>query len=322
MKKFVKPTVVVSRCLGFEAVRYDGAIIYDDFIKRLAPFVKYITVCPEFEIGLGVPREPVRVVEIKGKRHLIQPATGLDLTDKMNRFSEKFLKSLPEVDGFIMKSRSPSSGIKDVKIYGGKEKSPVVGKGPGFFGEKILEMFPGAAVEDDGRLLNLKIREHFLTRIFAFASLRQVAGSGSMGKLVAFHSENKLLLMSSSQKEMRLLGKIVANHAKRKFPEIVKEYDTHFRQALSRPARESANVNTLMHALGYFSDRLNPREKKHFLDMLEKYRNRKAPLPAVTGIMHSWVIRFDEKYLADQTFFEPYPDELQGIIDSGKGREI
>ncbi|SYZ72330.1 conserved hypothetical protein [Candidatus Zixiibacteriota bacterium] len=322
MRKFEKPTVVVSHCLGFEAVRYNGAIINDDFVERLKGYVKFVTVCPEVEIGLGVPREPVRIVEIKGRRRLIQPATGLDLTEKMERFSEKFLKSLPEVDGFIMKSRSPSSGIKDVKIYSGKEKSPAIGKGPGFFGGEILEMFPGTAIEDEGRLLNLRIREHFLTRIFALAALRKVVGSGTIGKLVAFHTANKLLLMSASQKEMRLLGKIVANHEKRKFIDVGNDYDIHFRAALARPIRESANVNMLMHAFGYFSDKLSSNEKKHFLDLLEKYRNRRLPLAALTGIMHSWIIRFDEPYLAGQTFFELYPEELTELHDSGKGRDI
>ncbi len=322
MRVFPQPIIVVSQCLGFEAVRYNGAIIFDDFVKRLEPFVKYITVCPEVEIGLGVPREPVRIVEIKGVRRLIQPATGLDLTDKMNRFSEKFLRSLPEVDGFIMKSRSPSSGIKDVKIYGGHEKSPAVGKGPGFFGRMILEMFPDSAIEDEGRLLNLRIREHFLTRIFAIASLREVKKSRCRGRLVAFHSQNKLLLMSASQREMRILGKIVANHEQKKWPDIIHDYEIHFRQALHRPARESANVNTLMHALGYFSDKLSIKEKQHFLTALERYRKQKLPLSAVTGIIHSWVIRFGEKYLAEQTFFEPYPEEWTELIDSGKGRDV
>jgi uncharacterized protein YbgA (DUF1722 family)/uncharacterized protein YbbK (DUF523 family) len=322
MRKFARPIVVVSQCLGFAAVRYDGAIIHDDFVKKLEPHVKYITVCPEMEIGLGTPRDPVRIVRLAGDLRLIQPATGKDFTDKMNHFSEKFLGSLGEVDGFIMKSRSPSSGIKDVKIYQALEKAPAIGKGAGFFGGRILEMFPGAAIEDEGRLLNLKIREHFLTRIFTFASFREVQKSGAMARLVTFHAENKYLLMSANQKEMRIMGRIVANHEKRKFRELVEDYRIHLQNALLRPPRESANINTMMHVLGYFSDKLSAKEKSYFLNMLEKYRARKVTLPAVTSIIRAWIVRFDEKYLADQTFFEPYPEELVEIIDSGRGREV
>jgi uncharacterized protein YbgA (DUF1722 family)/uncharacterized protein YbbK (DUF523 family) len=322
MKIFLKPIIVVSRCLGFEAVRYNGAIIHDAFIKKLAPYVEYITVCPEVEIGLGVPRDPVRVVEIEGQKRLIQPATNGDFTDKMNRFSEKFIKSLSEVDGFIMKSRSPSSGIKDVKIYARFMNSPVIGKGAGLFGGKILEHFPNLPIEDEGRLLNLRIREHFLTSIFTLTSFRKVIKVGAMKELVKFHSENKLLLMSYNQKEMRLLGKIVANHEQEKPDKIISEYGEHLKLALLRQPREGAHINTMMHAMGYFSDKLTAKEKSHFLGMLEKFRNKKVTLPAVAGILHSWTIRFEEKYLLDQTFFEPFPEELLEISDSGKGRDL
>ncbi len=322
MRKFARPIVVVSQCLGFAAVRYNGAIIHDQFVRKLKPYVKFIPVCPEMEIGLGTPRDPIRIVKVGDQLRLMQPSTGKDFTNVMNRFSEKFLGSLGEVDGFIMKSRSPSSGIKDVKIYQALEKAPAIGKGAGLFGGRILEMFPGSAIEDEGRLLNLKIREHFLTRIFTFASFREVQKSGAMSRLVSFHAQNKYLLMASNQKEMRILGRIVANHEKRKFRELIEDYRTHLQNALLRPARESANINALMHALGYFSDKLSSREKSYFLKMLEKYRARKITLSTVTSIMRAWIVRFDEKYLAEQSFFEPYPEELVGIIDSGRGREV
>ncbi|MEP0827953.1 MAG: YbgA family protein, partial [bacterium] len=84
----------------------------------------------------------------------------------------------------------------------------------------------------------------------------------------------------------------------------------------------SNNINTLMHALGYFSKKVPPREKKYFLGMLEKYRNKRVMLPVPVGILRGWVYRFEEPYLMGQTFFEPYPEELVEIFDSGRGREI
>ncbi len=174
MRKFAKPIVVISKCLELEACRYNGQVIPDDFVKKLKPHVTFLPSCPEVEIGLGVPREPVRIISVKGQNKLIQPATGKDLTDIMLRFADKFLNSLEEVDGFILKSRSPSCGIKDVKVYQGIEKGAATGKSTGFFAGKVLEMFPGLAIEDEGRLRNFKIREHFLTKLFALASFRNV----------------------------------------------------------------------------------------------------------------------------------------------------
>jgi uncharacterized protein YbbK (DUF523 family) len=101
MREFAKPIIIVSKCLGFAACRWDGAIIPDDFIRQLAPHVTCRPICPECEIGLGVPRDPIRIVLESGQRKLLQPATGKDFTAKITRFSQKYLSSLPDVDGFL-----------------------------------------------------------------------------------------------------------------------------------------------------------------------------------------------------------------------------
>jgi uncharacterized protein YbbK (DUF523 family) len=117
MRNFPKPKIVASKCLEFEACRFNGQVISDAFVRSLRDTVEFITVCPEVEIGLGTPREPIRIIEIQGRKSLKQPATGRDVTAEMQNFSRQFLDSLPEVDGFILKSRSPSCGPKDVRVY-------------------------------------------------------------------------------------------------------------------------------------------------------------------------------------------------------------
>ncbi len=222
----------------------------------------------------------------------------------------------------ILKSRSPSCGIKDAKEFPDAENEIATGKGAGIFAERVMSKFPGLAVEDEGRLRNFRIREHFLTKLYTLASFRGVKKAGSANALVNFHTENKFLLMSYSGKEMRALGRITAN-AEGKRPEIlIAEYGEGLRHALASPQRRSSGINVLMHALGYFSDRLTGREKAYFLDLLEAYRNERIPLSAVLAVLESWVIKYDEDYLARQTFFEPYPKELMEISDSGKGREV
>lgn len=322
MREFVKPIVVVSKCLGFANCRYNGVTIPDDLVEKLKDHVDYNTVCPEVEVGLGVPRNPVRVVSVKGELRLIQPATKADFTDKMIDFTEHFLESLKEVDGFILKYRSPSCGIKDVKVYQSIEKGPAKMKGAGFFGGRALERFSGLAVEDEGRLKNFKIREHFLTRLFSLADFRRVKRSGSMGELVRFHAANKFLLMAYNQKELRILGRIVANQNKKPLSEVLTSYGEHFERALSRTVKYTSNINVLMHALGGFSRELVSREKAYFLETLERYRNGKIPLSAALGIMRAWAVRFETGYLMKQSYFSPYPEELVEITDSGKGRDL
>jgi uncharacterized protein YbgA (DUF1722 family)/uncharacterized protein YbbK (DUF523 family) len=318
----VKPLVVVSRCLGFERCRWNGEVITDDFTEKLGAYVDFHTVCPEVEIGLGVPRDPIHIESSKGVLSLVQPATGRDVTREMLEFSEGFLASLGQVDGFLLKARSPSCGPVDVKVYAAGGKSGSMDKGPGFFGGAVLATFPDLAVESEGRLRNFRIREHFLTRLFATARLRAMERAGAMKDLVDFQARNKLLLMAYNQSELKVMGRIVANHEQLEVEEILPAYREHFARALSRTPRYTSNINVLMHALGYFSREITPREKSHFLETLERYRAGNIPLSAATAIVNSWIVRFDQAYLEQQTFFSPYPEDLAFISDSGKGRDL
>jgi uncharacterized protein YbgA (DUF1722 family)/uncharacterized protein YbbK (DUF523 family) len=314
----VKPTIFASKCLGFDRCRYNGITIYDDFVEKLKPHVTYVTACPEMDIGLGVPRDPVRIIEKQGERVLVQSATQRDVTEEMLQCVVHILETLPEVDGFILKSRSPSCGIKDTKYFPNKAKSTASGKGAGFFGDAVLKRFPAYPIEDEGRIRNFTIREHFLTRIFTLARFRAI--ENTMGALVQFHTAHKLLLMAYSQKQMKHLGGLVANHDKLPLSEVFSRYRSRLFDALIKPPRYATNINVLMHEFGYFSRNLKLKEKDFFFDTLEKYRKGRIPLSTVLSIINAWIVRFDETYLAQQVFFQPYPRDLVEITDSGKGR--
>ena len=320
MEIAVKPIVVISKCLGFERCRYDGEMIVDEFVDRLAPHVELKPVCPEMEIGLGVPRDPIHIESAGGALSLLQPSTGRDLTGTMLAFCNDFLGSAGEVDGFLLKYRSPSCGTNDVKIYAAGGKSGTMAKGAGFFGAAVLERFPDLAVDTEGRLKNSRIREHFLTRLFAMARWRDTVKSASMEDLVDFHTRNKLLFMAYNQAELKELGRIAANQDHQPVGEVYSLYRPHLARALSRAPRYTSSINVLMHALGHFSRELSPREKSYFLDTLERYRKGVVSLSAAIHIINSWIIRFGEAYLEQQTFFHPYPEELMFLSDSGWGR--
>ncbi len=320
---FARPRLVVSRCLNFHHCRYDGSLIPNGIIASLQDHVEFVPICPEVELGLGVPRPPIRLVQGKGEIRLVQPDTGRDLTQAMEEFSATFLGSLPPVDGFILKNRSPSCAIQDARVHveaGARGGAP--GRRPGLFGAAVLERFPLLPVEDEGRLTNRAIREHFFTAIFALARLRQVEASGQMAALVDFHSRYKLLLMGLDQIRARELGRIVANHARLSFPAVVARYRTAFQRAFQQPPARPAMTNVLMHAMGYFSRQLSPREKGYFLEMLNEYREGRLPLSTPVGVLRAWVVRFQDPYLAGQALFHPFPAPLLDLSDSGKGRPI
>lgn len=309
-----KPTIVISKCLGFAKCRYNGDTIPDKFVKELSNYVNYITVCPEVGIGLPIPRETIRLVLEDDEIKLFQPSTGRELTKDMLKFSEEFLSKLPEIDGFILKGRSPSCGTKNVKIYLGKEKTVGSIKGAGLFARAVKDKFPSKAIEEEGRLTNFKIREHFLTKLFTFFSLRQIK---TLADLVKFQSDNKYLLMAYNQKEQKILGRIIANHDKRDIKNIMKEYEDHLALAFARAPRYTSIINALQHIFGYFSDKLSAKERTFFLETLESYRENKIPLSVLIHLLKGYAIQYQQEYILRQTILSPYPEGLINLRDSG-----
>jgi uncharacterized protein YbgA (DUF1722 family)/uncharacterized protein YbbK (DUF523 family) len=318
LTEFALPRVVISRCIDFDSCRYNGQVVRASLRDDLQPHVEFVPVCPELEIGLGVPRDPIRMVTRPDRIGLVQPATGRDLTDAMDRFASRFLAGLGEVDGFILKSRSPSCGLRGVNIYDSSDQDAVVSSGAGRFAAPVLERFPHIAVEDEGRLRNLRLREHFLSRIFTSASFRAVRAEGKLGALVRFHARNKLLLMAHSEMRLRRLGRIVANAAREPLVAVLARYEVELAPALAAPARAGAQINVIMHALGHVSDGLGSAEKGRFLDSLDSFRAWRLPLSAILELLRSWAARFDDRYLAEQTFLTPFPPELIRIEPAGR----
>ena len=322
MKNFPRPNLVMSNCLELSACMYNGQLVRDGFVKKLSQHVNFIPVCPEVAVGLGVPRFPIRMV-VDGKDvRLIQPATSSDITDKMRQFSANFLSNLDEVDGFILKFRSPTCGLKEVRIYQKAEKSPAVGKGPGFFGGKVIEMFPGLAIEDEGRLRSLKIREHFLTKLFTHARFREVKKSGKIADLTGFHADCKFLLMAYSQKELNILGNLAANRDDKQIKMVFADYERHLNDAMAAPSKRSSNINVFTHILGYFSKQLSSNEKQFFLETVQLYREGRVPFTSALGLLKGWAIRFQEEYLMRQAFFNPFPVDLVEWTDAGRPIEL
>jgi uncharacterized protein YbgA (DUF1722 family)/uncharacterized protein YbbK (DUF523 family) len=316
---FIRPRLVVSACLNSRRCRWDGAGLDDPVLSRLAPFVDLVPVCPEEEIGLGTPRAPVRLVRLRGGIRMVQPDTGADLTADMEAFAHRFLAGLRgprAVDGFLLKSRSPSCGVGDTRIHQGTQR------GAGLFGAAVKEAFPGLAVEDEGRLLNFNVRDHFLSQVFALARLRELGRSPSASKLVAFQARHKLLLMAYSRRRLDACGRLVANPARRPPGEVYQDYAREFAGAFARPARPASHVNVIQHGLGYVSARLTPAERRHFLTLLERYRRGTIPLASPLSVLRSWIVRFEVAYLEQQVYFQPYPEDLVDLMDSGKGRPL
>jgi len=321
---FRRPCLVVSKCIEFAHCRYNGDMITSHIVERLKEYVDFIPVCPEVDIGLGIPRPTLRIVRIGDADHLIQPETERDVSEEMTTFARQFLDSLPEVDGFILKNKSPTSGLRDAKVYPSAGKSAPIGHAPGFFGRMVLERYPLLPVEDEGRLRNVRIRDHFLTRIFTLADFREAKTRGRIRDLLRFHTENKYLLHAHSQRLEKEMGVVVANHDGLPEGDLFEHYGTLLGRALARAPSYRTTIDVLLHAMGHFRDRIGPGERDFFLRSLERYRDGRASVCAPKNIIALWIERFDEENLMDQTFFAPFPEDLiePASAETDRGRDF
>ena len=187
----------------------------------------------------------------------------------------------------------------------------------------MLEAFPFDTLEE-GRLKNNRIREHFLRKLYTLTRLREINDSDDVNDLIGFHTRNKLLLKAYNQKETKALGRIVANAGDKTLSDDMDEYREHLHRALRRPPRCTSYVNVLTSCMGYFGDGLSKKEKEFFMDTIRRYRDGKIPLIVPVDILKAWIVRFDEGYLKQQTFFEPYPEALldvDSITEACGGRD-
>lgn len=310
---FPKPKILVSECMGFAACRYNGQTAGDHVVDLLGPFVEYLPVCPETAIGLGTPRFPVRQVEKKGEIRLVQPESGRDLTDDLNGFAGTFLEG-KVLDGAILKYKSPSCGASGAKVYDGTQKHD----GQGMFARRVRESFPAIAVEDEGRLKNFRLREHFFTKIFTLARFRAVVEDPAKNALERFQQSHKYLFMAYHQSGQKALGRIVANHEKRSREEQAAAYGKLLGSVLKKAPSKPNMINALQHMGGYFSKTSGEREKAFFRESLELYREGRIPLSSVLLLIQGWALRDENEYILGQVLLRPYPRELTELKDSGR----
>ncbi len=301
----------VSSCLLGHPVRFDGGHKRDAFVVgTLGPHVQFVPVCPEVELGLGAPRETLRLVRQGDDVRLLMKG-GEDYTDRMRRFARSRVAALAseDLDGYILKKDSPSCGVRRVKVRG--TEGGVSRAGVGVFAEALLERWPHLPVEDEGRLCDARLRENFIERVFAHHRLKTLfAGRWTPGDLVRFHTAHKFAILAHSTEAYRQLGRVVAGGRTRTRAALRAEYETGFMRALARPATPGRHANVLMHMLGYFRGQLDDPSRAELLACIEDYRLGLVPLIVPVTLVRHHVRRLGVEYLAGQVYLDPHPKEL------------
>ena len=168
-----KIRVGISACLLGAEVRWNGGHKLDPHLTdMLGQWFEWVPVCPEVELGLGVPREPLRLEGDPAGPRLVFRDTRRDITDSMAAFAAARcdLLAAENLCGFLLKSESPSCGMERVEVHG--EAAGTGRSGVGAFARVLLERLPLLPIEEEARLHDPRLREKFIERVFAYRRLR------------------------------------------------------------------------------------------------------------------------------------------------------
>lgn len=302
----------ISSCLLGRPVRWDGGHKRDAFLAdQLAPFVEWVPVCPEMEIGMGVPRETIRLTASDGELRLVAERSGTDWTARMRAWSKRRVSQLEDLElcGYVLKKDSPTCGMERVRVWnapGMAEK-----RGRGLFAEGLLAGCRSLPVEEEGRLGDPRLRENWIERVFAYRRLRSfLAERWHVGRLVAFHTAHKFQLLSHAPKDYAELGRLVAE-AKQRGPALVRErYAQGFMAALRQFATPRRHVEVLQHMAGSFRGQLDDPDRREVAALIEDYARGLLPLIVPITLIRHHVRRLGIAYLEGQVYLEPHPKEL------------
>ena len=302
----------VSACLLGERVRYDGGHKRDQFLMDiLGPFVEWVPLCPEVEIGLTTPRDNLRLVGTDASARMVVQRTGEDLTERMEGYAREKAAQLEglELDGYVLKRASPSCGLFRVRVYH-DSGVPSTG-GRGLFAAALVRHLPQLPVEEEGRLMDAGIRENFIERVFGAARWRAFVATVPRSRdMVAFHAAQKFAILAHSPAHYQALGRLVARAGRTLTKAALAEYARLFTEALAVRATRPRQVNVLQHLAGFFKKQLGADERAELGDVIEEYRHGLVPLVVPLTLIRHYVRRYAIGYLVDQVYLNPHPKEL------------
>lgn len=158
------PVVAVSACLLGQAVRYDGRNKYTSLIaEELKQRCKLIAVCPEIEIGLGVPRAKIQLTQIGTRIQVLKTdGTNSDVSAALQNFAMQFIKQ-NSLSGLVLQDKSPSCGVANTKLFSASGEQ--IGLSSGIFAKTIMDLMPDLVVVQASQLLSKHDIEQFVRRL-------------------------------------------------------------------------------------------------------------------------------------------------------------
>jgi uncharacterized protein YbgA (DUF1722 family)/uncharacterized protein YbbK (DUF523 family) len=293
-------------------VRFNGGHKESHLCTRaLTEYFEFVTACPEVAIGLGIPREPIRLVgDAQNPQAVGTVNRELNVTEALADYGVQMAEELGDICGYIFMQKSPSCGLERVKVYTEKG-APVDGGGRGIYAQAFCERHPNLPVEEDGRLNDPVLRENFITRVFAYAAWQDLLKAGITRRaLTEFHSRYKYQLMANDPVQYKALGNLLGNMGRSDPNEIAPLYFSDLMAALKKPATRRTHTNVLQHLSGYLKQTLSAPDKQEVQQLITQYHQGIVPLIVPLTLLKHHFRQHPDPYVALQVYMQPHPENL------------
>lgn len=307
-----KLPIGISSCLLGNTVRFDGGHKRDAYIQgTLSRYFEFLPICPEISIGLGMPREPLRLVrQDDGTTRAMGVRTQrLDVTERLEYYGRQVLPTISHVRGYILKSKSPSCGMRQVKVY--SKTGTWATKGSGIFSRLLMEHHPLVPFEEESRLGDRVLRENFLERVFTYDRwLNLLDGGLNPAQLKNFHAGHKLLVMSHSSVTYRRLGRLIAVLSNGNVQDMAETYAKEMMESLKRETTRKSHTYVLQHLSGYLKKVLDSKEKQEMFEVIDAYKKGKLSLIVPFTLLKQHFRRYPQLHVKSQYYLYPHPVEF------------
>ena len=305
-----KIKVGVSSCLMGEKVRFDSGHKKNAYINDiLSEYFEFSTFCPEVEIGLGTPRETIRLVQVEDQVRCVGTKTpDLDVTEKLIASADSQKDWHQQLCGYILKKSSPSCGMERVRLYKGNHPDKT---GVGLYAKRLMDNFPQLPVEEEGRLGDARLRENFIQRVYVYSRWKTLMAENlTMQGLQQFHAQHKYIFMSHDQVLAKELGALLARKGTQDIQDLADHYLASMMDLLKIIATRKTHVNTLQHLQGYLKTHINSDDKQELLFNFDQYRKGLLPLIVPITLLRHYFRRFPNDYITNSYYLQPHPGEL------------
>lgn len=307
-----KPKIAISACLVGEEVRFNGGHKESRLCSQaLSEYFEFVPLCPEVAIGLGIPRQPIRLIGDPAHPQAVGSVDStLNVSQPLHDYGVEMAAEHTDICGYIFMQKSPSCGLERVKVYqdGGR---PAELSGRGVYAQAFCAAHPDLPVEEDGRLNDPVLRENFLTRVYAYSAWQTLLKQGiTRRSITEFHARYKYQLMAHNPACYKSLGHLLGNLGKTDPKRIAAHYFSELMKALKKCATRGTHSNVLQHLSGYLKQAIDTQDKQEMQQLIDQYQNGIVPLIVPMTLLKHHFRQHPNPYIARQVYLQPHPEKL------------